>query len=89
MIDKELALGQIAGPFEQPPFTNFTVSPLGMVPKKESNKYRMIHDLSSLKHASLNSLISSEDASVSYETLDNVVHLIQKHGLRFNGYNVY
>jgi len=80
MINKELNLGRIAGPFIQPPFLNFTVSPLGMVPKKDSGKFRMIHYLSSPPNNSVNDFISPDDASVSYETLDNVVHFIQKNG---------
>ena len=80
MITKELHLGRIAGPFPQPPFSDFTVSPLGMVPKKDSGKFRMIHDLSSPPNMSVNDFISPDDASVSYETLDNVVHFIQNNG---------
>ena len=62
MIHKELKPGRIAGPFQHPLFQNFTVSPLGMVPKKDSGKFRMIHDLSSPPNLSVNDYISPEDA---------------------------
>ena len=32
------------GPFKQPPFEPFIVSPLGLVPKKAQVQYRLIHD---------------------------------------------
>ena len=41
----EMYLGRIAGPFQQVPFTNFQVSFLGLVPKHEIGKFRLIHDL--------------------------------------------
>lgn len=36
-IAKELASGRVAGPFKCAPFVNFRISPLGVVPKKESS----------------------------------------------------
>ncbi|KAM3931107.1 LOW QUALITY PROTEIN: uncharacterized protein RB166_004615 [Leptodactylus fuscus] len=38
-IDKEVELGPLAGPFTEPPFPNFRVSSLGLVPKKEAGKF--------------------------------------------------
>lgn len=32
-LAKEVALGRIAGPYDSPPFPNFHVSPIGLVPK--------------------------------------------------------
>lgn len=50
VIDESIAAevkgGRVAGPFLSPPFTNFIASPLGLVPKKGTNKWRLIHDLS-------------------------------------------
>ena len=43
MIASEYALGRVAGPFICPPFDNFMVSPLGLVPKKEADAFRIIH----------------------------------------------
>jgi hypothetical protein len=45
-LAKELALKRMAGPFKLPPFKDFVVSPLGLVPKKEPGEFRLIHDLS-------------------------------------------
>ena len=38
--------GRKAGPFNFPPFETFVGSPLEAFPRKRSNKYRVIHDLS-------------------------------------------
>jgi hypothetical protein len=80
MISKELKLGRIAGPFSTPPFPDFVISPLGLVPKKESGKFRMIHDLSNPFGRSVNTFIEPTDAAVSYETLDTVIHFVQVNG---------
>ena len=45
-INKELLLGRIAGPFTSPPLPGLIISPLGLVPKKSSTEWRLIHDLS-------------------------------------------
>ena len=45
-LDKEVSLGRVAGPFSTPPFPNFQVSPIGLVPKKYSDKFRTIFHLS-------------------------------------------
>ena len=47
--------GRIAGPFLSPPFEPFITSPLGVVPKSEEGKFRVIHDLSFPKNNSVNS----------------------------------
>ena len=53
-ISQELNLDRIAGPFDQPPFDSFWVSPLGLVPKKVPGEYRVIHHLSFPKVQSVN-----------------------------------
>ncbi|CAJ0965846.1 unnamed protein product [Ranitomeya imitator] len=40
-LSKEVALGRMAGPFPTPPLEDLVISPLGVVPKKEPNKFRM------------------------------------------------
>jgi hypothetical protein len=45
-IEAELSKQHIAGPFSVKPFTNFVASPLGLVPKSNTGKLRVIHDLS-------------------------------------------
>lgn len=37
-INKELQEGRISGPFNAPPFPDFRLSPLGVIPKKRSGK---------------------------------------------------
>ena len=78
----ELQAGRIAGPFVDPPFPVFVVSPIGLVPKKEAGAFRVIHDLSYLhnSHFSINETIPTEYCSVKYETLDNVIDLVLQCG---------
>lgn len=79
-IAKELAAGRIAGPFKTPPFTNFRVSPIGLVPKKQPGEYRMIHHLSYPEGGSVNDFIDPEICSVQYTKFDEAVKMIQKLG---------
>lgn len=45
-IRLEVELGRVIGSFAESPFYNLRVSPLGVVPKKEPGKFRLIHHLS-------------------------------------------
>lgn len=55
-------------------------SPLGVVPKSEPGKFRVIHDLSFQKHNSVNLYIPEENSKVKYESLDVVTELLRKFG---------
>ena len=44
-IMKEITLGRIAGPFKEPPFEKFKMSPVGLVPKNDGS-WRLITHLS-------------------------------------------
>lgn len=77
---KEIAAGRVAGPFVSPPFLNFRISPLGVVPKKEPNSYRLIHHLSYPKGGSLNDEIDDSLASVSYSSFDDAIRLVKRFG---------
>ena len=79
-LKKELQYGRIAGPSRSPPFTCFQCSPLGVVPKKGLNEFRMIHDLSFPAGNSINDFILKENTHVQYETLDHVIALITQLG---------
>ena len=82
-IQTELSLGRIGGPLDRPPCPGFRVSPLGLVPKKEPGKFRLIHDLSYPKFRlgqSVNSNIEGEYSVVSYDDLDFAISLIQHYG---------
>lgn len=79
-ISSELNLGRYAGPFSIEPLPDFIVSPLGLVPKKESGKFRLIHDLSFPNGSSVNSLIPPEFSSVHYDNIQSVISLVNKFG---------
>lgn len=74
----EVLHGHTAGPFLSPPFKNFRISPLGLVPKKHSDKWRTIFHLSYPKTSStsINANIPITDYSLQYVTIDNAIHLL-------------
>ena len=77
---KELAAHRLAGPFVQPPFSPFRISPLGVVPKKVPGEYRLIHHLSYPSGDSINDGISQQNSSVAYSRVDDAVKLIKNIG---------
>ena len=81
-LENEISLGRVACPFDTPPFTNFQVSPIGLVPKKNSDKFRTIFHLSFPKSGttSINSSIPKEDFSLQYVTIDNAIEGIKRFG---------
>ena len=79
-ILKEVREGRVAGPFASPPFVNFRISPLGIVPKKEPNAYRLIHHLSFPAGSSLNDDIDTSLSSVSYSTFEDAIKVIRRLG---------
>ena len=72
----ELALGRIQGPFDEPPFQNLQVSPIGCVPKKKPGEYRIIHHLSYPEGGSINDFICEELSTVRYCKFDDAVALV-------------
>lgn len=79
-IQAEIDLGRIAGPFQTPPFSNFRLSPLSLVPKKEPNSFRLIHNLSFPLKNSLNDLTDKSNASVQYASFDDALNLLRFYG---------
>ena len=79
-IDMELALGRIQGPFDDPPFQNLQVSPIGLVPKKKQGEYRIIHHLSYPEGGSINDFIGDELSTVTYCKFDDAVALVLELG---------
>ena len=81
-LANEVSLGRMAGPFVTPPFQNFQISPIGLVPKKNSDKFRTIFHLSYPKSGStsINSSISKEDFSLQYVTVDDAINGIKRFG---------
>ena len=79
-LAKELAAGRIAGPFGVPPFPDFMISPLGLVPKKTPSEFRLIHHLSFPRGSSVNDGISRALCSVNYASTDDAIKLVKQLG---------
>ncbi|XP_069157715.1 uncharacterized protein [Procambarus clarkii] len=77
MLDKELSLGHIAGPFEVPPFENFKCSPIALREKSMPGKYRLLHNLSyPYTSESVNANILRETTTVTYQSINDAVALV-------------
>ena len=80
LIVQECQKGYLYGPFHQPPFDNYRVSPLGLAIGKYSGKKRLIVDLSSPHddptHVSVNELIDKDSCSMAYVRLDDAIKAI-------------
>ena len=75
-IMKEVKLKRVAGPFPSIPYENFIQSPVGLVPKDNGKKTRLIFHLSyDFKdgNKSLNHHMSKEKCTVKYHDLDYTV----------------
>ena len=68
-IRNECAMAHTAGPFASPPLPNFTVNPLGAVPKKRSHKWRLILHLSFPPGRSVNDGIDINAFPLRYSTV--------------------
>ena len=78
-ISKELQLGRIIGPYDEPPHVqNYKISPLGVVPKKTAGKFRIIHHLSYPEGSSVNDFIPREISSVQYATIQDAISIIKQ-----------
>jgi len=80
-IAKEVRAGRRFGPYDQPPFPNLIVSPIGVVTKKLSSKLRMIHHLSwpraaSANSDSINEHIGTEDSETVLQSFDDAIHML-------------
>ena len=56
-----------------PPYQAYIVSPLGAIKKRDSEKIRLIHDLSYPAKGSVNSLIDPTEFSLKYASIDDAV----------------
>ena len=80
-IASELAAGRLLGPISQDKLPLIHTSPLGLVPKShQTNRWRMIHDLSSPRDYSVNDGIPQELCSLRYASVDQAVSTIQQLG---------
>lgn len=75
---KEPQAGRITGPFLDIPCKNFNVSPLGLCPKKEKGKFRLIFHLSYPQGDSVNDFISSEFSTVHYTQIEDAIKGIKQ-----------
>jgi hypothetical protein len=79
-IAAEVAAGRFAGPFDQPPLEAMLFSPLGLVPKREIGKFRLIHHLSWPVGRGVNAAIPDSVAAVKYTKFDTVISKIKTFG---------
>ena len=70
----ELDVGRIVGPFSEPPFSPFHISPLNIRPKKTMHKYRLLHNLSHPYDGnSINDNIPDYRKTVSYSSVGDAI----------------
>ena len=83
-LDSECAKGYAYGPFSEPPFENYRVSPIGIAVGKYSGKKRLIIDLSSphnsKSHSSINNLIDKDQCTLSYVRIVDAISKICEFG---------
>lgn len=77
-LTKELNLGRIAGPFPTRPLSSLRTSPLGLIPKKTLEEFRLIHHLSFPFGKSVNSQIPKIASCLHYASIDDAVRLIRR-----------
>ena len=73
-------MNRIDGAFKTPQFPSFRVSLLGVVVKKMSGEFRLIHHLSFPSGASVNEGILSENTTATYCRVDDAISLIKRLG---------
>ena len=77
---KEVNLNRMAGPFNSSPLPNLIISPIGLVPKAEVGKFRLIQHLSYPEGNSINDGIDKALCTVHYAKFDDAVHLVSRNG---------
>ena len=69
IINTELQKGRFLGPFAMKPLPIFRINPIGFIPKKTPNSFRLITNLSQPSGTSVNDGIPQEAAKVQYPTI--------------------
>ncbi|KAM4795968.1 uncharacterized protein WCC33_001075 [Rhinophrynus dorsalis] len=67
----------MAGPFDSCPIEGLVVSPVGVVPKKEVGKFRLIQHLSYPEGGSVNDALEKELCSVQYQSFDEALEIVK------------
>lgn len=75
-LNIELQTGRVLGPFDKVPIANLVVSPVYVVEKSISGKYRLIHHLSYPKGNSVNDCIINDMKTVQYCSVIDVASYI-------------
>ena len=78
-LKEEIKLNRIKGPFDHLK-KPFHCAPMGVVPKSEPGKFRIIHDLSYPKGQSINDNISQEYTAVTYQSVYDAINMLQSLG---------
>ncbi len=79
-LETEVAKGRLIGPLDITLFPYVQVSSLGAVPKKHTDKWRLILDLSHPKGQSVNDGIDHTSCSLTYIKVDDIVQQILSKG---------
>ena len=80
-LAEEIALGRVAGPFQQSSVPQAHISRFGVIPKNhQPNKWRLIVDLSHPADSSINAGIPKELCSLKYITVDSAIDYIKQMG---------
>ena len=82
-LQVEFQAKRLAGPFDKKPLQNFVCLSIRIVSKKDKGKFRLIHHLSYPSGLSVNEGISKQYTSMSYQTVDDAVVMIQNLGRCF------
>jgi len=78
---KDVERGRKLGPFKEPPFEGFVCSPVNLIPKKGTDAFRQIHNLSHpFAGDSVNSLVPDEEATMSYQSFEEFVDMVRRAG---------
>ena len=90
LVDEQVQKGHIAGPFQSPPLDNMVFSPINLVEKGETGKYRLIHDLSHPYdgETAVNDCIPPENSKVRYSSIDDVIQMALEIGPTATGSRV-
>ena len=83
LVNKEVRLRRVLGPYKLPPIKDLYCSPLNLVPKAGSpGQFRLIHNLShpDSEFNSVNACIPDSEAKVVYQKFDVAIRIALKEG---------